>query len=108
VPVFSIFPNLPQPRTMTLAPDIRDTRPPLHTLKHPPTHITNLNQPRPRPANMPPVTWTAERDQKLLLLLIEQINVTGGVAAVAAAAWKTKYGECSPLLSLSELTTDAT
>jgi hypothetical protein len=57
---------------------------------------------------MPPITWTVERDQKLLLLLIEQINVTGGVAAVAAAAWKTKYGEFLLSLSLAELTTNAT
>jgi hypothetical protein len=40
-----------------------------------------------------PVTWTAERDQKLLLLLVEQIHVSGGVAAVAATAWKNNYGK---------------
>lgn len=52
-----------------------------------------ITQPSP-PASpkMAPV-WTAERDQKLLLILIEQINVNGSVAATAAAAWKTKYGE---------------
>lgn len=38
-------------------------------------------------------TWTAERDQKLLLLLLEQINVNGGIAAATASAWKKNYGE---------------
>lgn len=38
-------------------------------------------------------TWTAERDQKLLLLLLDQINVTGGIAAATAAAWKTTFGK---------------
>lgn len=50
-----------------------------------------------------PTTWTAERDQKLLLLLIEQINVGGGIAAIAAAAWKTNYGEHQRTLDLALL-----
>ena len=52
------------------------------------THIQqpNLNPIRP---NMP-TTWTAERDQRLLLLLVEQVKVNGDAVA---AAWKTKYGK---------------
>jgi len=34
--------------------------------------------------------WTAERDQRLLLLLVESVKVDGNAVA---AAWKTKYGE---------------
>ena len=37
-----------------------------------------------------PTTWTAERDQRLLLLLVEQVKVNGDAVA---AAWKTKYGK---------------
>ena len=51
----------------------------------------NPNPPKPNPTrpNMP-TTWTAERDQRLLLLLVEQVKVNGDAVA---AAWKTKYGE---------------
>ena len=37
-----------------------------------------------------PTKWTAERDQRLLILLVDQVTVKG---EVVAAAWKTKYGE---------------
>jgi hypothetical protein len=39
-----------------------------------------------------PAIWTAERDQRLLLLLVEQVKVDGNAVA---AAWKTNYGEWS-------------
>jgi hypothetical protein len=36
------------------------------------------------------ITWTADRDQKLFLLLVDQIKVDGNALA---AAWKAKYGK---------------
>ena len=40
-----------------------------------------------------PNKWTAERDQRLLLLLVDQVKVNGDAVA---AAWQTQYGELAP------------
>jgi len=37
-----------------------------------------------------PAKWTAERDQRLLLLALDQVKVD---ANAVAAAWKTNYGK---------------
>ena len=48
---------------------------------------------------MAPAKWTAERDQRLLLLLVDQIKVNGDAVA---AAWQVKYGELAPRLFLRQ------
>ncbi|GAB7323007.1 hypothetical protein MBLNU13_g05533t2 [Cladosporium sp. NU13] len=68
------------------APNISWTQKSSHFLAGPHTHIQQPKSNSLRP-NIP-TTWTAERDQRLLLLLVEQVKVNGDAVA---AAWKTKY-----------------
>ena len=61
---------------------------------YPDSHLLQPKQP-----NMAPAKWTAERDQRLLLLLVDQIKVNGDAVA---AAWQAKYGELAPRLFLRQ------
>lgn len=54
-----------------------------------PNLTSHSDLPNPSQPNMP-VKWTAERDQRLLLLVLDQVKVD---ANAVAAAWKANYGK---------------